>query len=111
SNFIVAPGVTAFQLAYNAPGITTNVTLRNIGVLGGLIGLNLTPPGASTRYAATYIQVLDSYFGPSGSGGACIQCSTAFERCEFHNLGLGSGDYGFQMINNGNASYNYFDKN
>ena len=111
SNFIVAPGVTAFQLAYNTHGITTNVTLRNVGILGGLIGLNLTPPGASTQYAATYIQVLDSYFGPSGSGGACIQCSTAFERCEFRNLGFGSGDYGFQMINNGNASYNYFDKN
>ncbi len=111
SNFIVAPGVTAFQLAYYVHGVTTNITLKNIGILGGLIGLNLTPPGASTQYAATYIQVLDCYFGQAGSGGANIQCSTAFERCELRNLSLGAADYGIQMINNGDASYNYFDKN
>ena len=111
SNFVVAPGVTAFQLAYNPSSLlTTNVTLRNIGVFGGATCLNLTPQGAGLSYAATYIQVLDSYFSPSGAGtGPAIVCSTAFERCEFRNLNLG-GTYGFQMINNGNATGNYFDK-
>ena len=115
TNIISPAGITVFGLAKYATNVTINVTIRNIAISGGLIGFDLTPAAvrpitASSNYALVNIHVTDCLFSMTGSGGACIQCSTQLERCEFKNLDFVGADYGFQLINNGNASYNYMDK-
>jgi hypothetical protein len=95
---------------------TSGLSIYNLAVTGGLIGLQLTPVAllpatSSSSYVVTMIKVTDAYFSQSGTGSCNIVCSTQMERNVFRNLDLAGADYGFRFIANGNTSFNYFDKN
>ena len=108
-------GITVLQAKYYSSLNNTGVQIRNLYVSGGIIGLNQTPSEvypitSASTFTVTEWKIEGCTFFQTGTGGASIQCSTAFERCEFDCI-LGGNDYGLQLIARGNLLYNYMDKN